>query len=361
MLKSRIFSSKATCAAALCVAWSIANAQSPPGPPPQPDMVINGAMRQQILGALVADLERYYVFPDKAAQYAAAIRSKQQHGAYDSVASAEQLAAQLTSDLQAVSHDRHLEIQYSAQALPSEVANAEPSAEEKAQDLAVYRRLNFGIETVGRLPFNIGYVDLRAFVPAPEVPHRFAAMMALLGDTRALIIDLRKNDGGDPDLVALLASYLFDRRTHLSDIYSRVDNRTHEMWTRAKLEGPRYGATREVYVLTSNKTFSGGEDFSYALKNLKRATLVGEPTGGGAHPGAPHVLNPHFAVFIPSGRSISPITHTDWEGTGVIPDIAVPADKALAVAQKRLLNGFLASEKDPQIREALHKRLHELD
>lgn len=361
MFKSRIFLFQTVCAAGLCAAASIANAQSPPGPPPQPDMVIDGAMRQQILGTLIADLERYYVFPDKAARYVAVLKSRQRQGAYDSLSSAERFAERLTSDLQTASHDRHLEIQYSAEAIPPDAAGAQPSAEEKAQDLATYRRLNFGIETVGRLPFNIGYVDLRAFMPAPEVRRRFAAMMTLLGDTRALIIDLRKNDGGDPDMVALLASYLFDQRTHLNDIYSRVDNRTHPMWTRARLEGPRYGAAREVYVLTSNKTFSGGEDFSYALKNLKRATLVGEATGGGAHPGAPHVLNPHFAVFIPSGRSISPITHTDWEGTGVIPDVAVPASKALVVAQKRLLQEFLASEKDPEIRDALNSRLHELD
>ena len=352
--------SRAACAATLCVG-SIAYAQSPPGPPPQPDMTVDAATRQHVVATLAADLGRYYVFPDKAKQYAAMLDAKQRQGAYDAVPSAVQLAQRLTQDLQAVSNDRHLEIQYSAEALPPENANTEPSAEEKAQDLALYRRLNFGVETVGRLPFNIGYVDLRAFMPAQEVPKRFAAMMTLLRDTRALIIDLRKNDGGDPDMVALLASYLFDKQTHLSDIYSRVDDRTHEMWTRAKQEGPRYGAAREVYILTSNKTFSGGEDFSYALKNLKRATLVGESTGGGAHPGAPHVLTPHFAVFIPSGRSISPITHTDWEGTGVSPDIAVPADKALAVAQKRLLTEFLASEKDPETRDALNKRLRELD
>jgi C-terminal processing protease CtpA/Prc len=350
-----------TCTASLCAAWSIANAQSPPGPPPQPDMVIDGAIRQQIVSTLVADLGRYYVFPDKAKQYAAILSARQREGAYDSVSSANQFAERLTTDLQSASKDRHLEIQYSAQALPPDSTNAQPSAEEKAQDLAVYRRLNFGIETVGRLPFNIGYIDLRAFMPAGQVRSRFAAMMTLLGDTRALIIDLRKNDGGEPDTVALLASYLFDKRTHLNDIYTRVDGRTHQMWTRSRIGGPRYGGTREVYILTSGKTFSGGEDFSYALKNLKRATLVGEPTGGGAHPGGPHLLNPHFAVFIPSGRSISPITHTDWEGTGVIPDISVPADKALVTAQKRLLGEFLANEKDPEVRDALERRLRELD
>jgi C-terminal processing protease CtpA/Prc len=324
-------------------------------------MVIDGATRQQIVNTLVADLERYYVFPDKAKQYAAMLRAKQQQGAYDGVASAEQFARQLTADLQIIGKDRHLAVEYSAKVLPPETANAEPSAAEKAQLLAIGRRLNFGIETVGRLPFNIGYVDLRAFMPPDQVRSRYAAMMTLLGDTRALIIDLRKNDGGDPEAVALLASYLFDKRTRLNDIYSRIDDRTHEMWTRARLDGPHYGASREVFVLTSSKTFSGGEDFSYALKNLKRATLVGETTGGGAHPGMPHMLTEHFAVFIPFGRSISPITHTDWEGTGVIPDVAVPADKALATAQRHLLSGLLATEQDPEIRDALNKRLHELE
>ncbi|MFK2931217.1 S41 family peptidase [Dyella agri] len=337
------------------------SAQSLPGPPAQPDMVVDSAMRQQVVGMLAADLERYYVFPDKAKQYAAALRAKQQQGAYDAVSSADQFAKRLTADLQAVSQDRHLAVEYSADALPPERTSDEPSAEEKAEMLSIGRRLNFGIETVGRLPFNIGYVDLHAFLPAEQVRSRYAAMMTLLGDTRALIIDLRKNDGGDPDAVALLASYLFDKRTRLNDIYSRIDDRTHEMWTQVRLDGPRYGGTREIYLLTSSKTFSGGEDFSYALKNLKRATLVGETTGGGAHPGMPHTLSEHFAVFIPFGRSISPITHTDWEGTGVIPDIAVPADKALATAQQRLLSAFLATEKDPGKREALNKRLHELD
>lgn len=351
----------AACAAVLWAAASIANAQSPPGPPPQPDMTIDSAARQQIVGALVADLDRYYVFPEKAKAYAAKLRSRQESGAYDAMSSAEQFASTLTADLQAVSPDGHLQVVYSADPMPLRNVGDAPSAKEQAEEAAQIRRLNFGFESVGRLPFNIGYLDLRAFAPPEQVEKKIAAAMVLLADTRALIIDLRKNDGGDPDTVALIASYLLDKRTHLNDIYSREDDRTHPMWSRDVLSGPRYGAQREVYLLTSHHTFSAGEDFSYALKNLGRARLVGETTGGGAHPGAGHMLNAHFGVFIPSGRSISPITHTDWEGTGVAPDIAVPADKALATAQTRLLSEFLATEKDPEIRDALNKRLHELD
>ena len=348
-------------AAVLWAAASMANAQSPPGPPPQPDMAIDGATRQQIVGTLIADLDRYYVFPEKAKAYATKLRAQQQSGVYGRISSAEQFASALTADLQAVSRDGHLQVVYSADPMPLRSEGNAPSAREQAEEAAQIKRLNFGFESVGRLPFNIGYLDLRAFASPQLAEKKIAAAMVLLADTRALIIDLRKNDGGDPETVALIASYLLDKRTHLNDIYSREDNRTHAMWSRDVLSGPRYGAQREVYLLTSHHTFSAGEDFSYALKNLGRAKLVGETTGGGAHPGAGHTLNAHFGVFIPSGRSISPITHTDWEGTGVAPDIAVPADKALATAQTRLLSEFLATEKDPEIRDALSKRLHELD
>jgi len=132
------------------------------------------------------------------------------------------------------------------------------------------------------------------------------------------------------------------------------------MWTSDVVDGPRYGSTRKVYLVTSHDTFSAGEDFSYALKNLKRATLVGETTGGGAHPGQPRRLAEHFAAFVPSGRSISPITHTDWEGTGVSPDIQASADDALDVAHRLALKDALAVETDPEIRESLTECIDEV-
>jgi C-terminal processing protease CtpA/Prc len=132
------------------------------------------------------------------------------------------------------------------------------------------------------------------------------------------------------------------------------------MWTRADVAGPRYGTERKVYVLTSHDTFSAAEDFSYAMKNLRRATLVGEVTGGGAHPGDMRRLDTHFGAFIPMGRSISPVTHTDWEGTGVEPDVKAAAKDALNVAQTLILQERLASEKDPAALERMRARLQEL-
>lgn len=328
--------------------------------PPQKDMRVDAAMRKQIVDGLITNLNQHYVFPEKAKAIEMLLRAKQQHGAYDAISSAEQLASVLTTDLQGITKDIHLEVEYSEEEIPEETTGDAPSAEEKAMELVQMKKQDFGIEAVERLKFNIGYLDLRAFAPPELVKSRIAAAMTLLGDTQALIIDLRRNRGGEPDGVALLASYLFEQRTHLNDIYLRDGDRTEQHWTSDKIDGPRYGATRKVYILTSHNTVSAGEDFAYALKNLKRATLVGESTAGGAHPGEPRRLSPHFDVFVPSGRSISPITHTDWEGIGVKPDIKAPAKDALNVAQILILRGFLATERDSQEKESMVRRLNEL-
>jgi len=328
--------------------------------PPQKDMAIDAATRSTVIDTLTADLDKYYVYPDQGKKFAAYLRSRQRGGAYDAISSAEKFADVLTGDLQSVGKDGHLEVRYGEDGFPELGKDGTPSLESQAHDLADEKRHNYGLESVGRLHCNIGYLDLHAFAEPDRVKGRYAAAMTLLGDTRALIIDLRRNHGGEPETVALLASYLFDSRTHLNDIYERESDATEQMWTSDVVDGPRYGSIRKVYLVTSHDTFSAGEDFSYALKNLKRATLVGETTGGGAHPGQPRRLAEHFAAFVPSGRSISPITHTDWEGTGVSPDIQASADDALDVAHRLALKDALAVETDPEIRESLTECIDEV-
>ncbi len=185
--------------------------------------------------------------------------------------------------------------------------------------------------------------------------------MALLADTKALIIDLRRCGGGDPETVMQVASYLYNRRTHLNDIYWRDEGRIEERWTADTVAGKPYGQARRIYLLTSGDTFSGGEDFAYALKNSGRATLVGETTGGGANAGSPRRLGAHFMMFVPTGRPISPVTHSNWEGVGVTPDLAVAADDALEVAHLAVVKELLATETDPRWKDILQSTLAELD
>lgn len=330
------------------------------GPPPQKDIAIDAAARRQVIGAVIANLDKAYVFPDKAAAMDARLRTSLQRGEFDSVTSADQFAQRLTATLREESHDGHLEVRYFEHALPPDAPDQEPSPREKAEEMTEQRRMNYGMSSVSRLKGNLGYMDIHQFGRLPGAGDRIEAAMNLLAETSALIVDLRHCGGGDPDTVMNFASYLYDRPTHLNDIYWRAENRTQRRWTQAQVAGHRYGQARKVYLLTSADTFSGCEDLAYALKNNHRATLVGENTGGGAHAGDPHRLSDHFMMFVPAGRPINPITHTDWEGVGVAPDVSVPAAKALDVAQVAALRAVMATESDPEWKAKLQERVDEL-
>jgi C-terminal processing protease CtpA/Prc len=328
--------------------------------PPQKDMSVDKSTRSEVIDGIVTNLDRAYVFPDKAAAMEKSLRAQQQHGDFDSVTSAEKFADMLTDALQRDSHDQHLVVRYFEDAIPLK-QDPDDSPVDKAAELADQRHFNFGINGVDRLQGDIGYIDLHQFGRPEGVATRVAAAMTLLGDTKALVIDLRHCGGGDPESVMLFASYLYDKPTHLNDVYWRDENRTEQRWTQASVAATKYGEARKLYLLTSSDTFSGCEDFAYALKNNKRATLIGETTGGGAHAGGPHRLDAHFMMFVPSGRPINPITHTDWEGTGVVPDIKASAKNALDVAQITALKALIPAETDPDWKRKLQERLHELD
>ncbi len=240
-----------------------------------------------------------------------------------------------------------MQLFYSADPIPPQQSDRKLSAEQQAEELAGMKSQNFGVERIERLPFNIGYLALQGFAPAKASADTIGAAMTVLTNTDTLIIDLRKNGGGDPATVAMLASYFLDERTHLNDIYYRSGDHTEQMWSSDFVTGARYGQKKELYILTSAHTFSAAEDFTYAMKNIKRATIIGETTGGGAHPGDVARLSDHFAVFVPNGRSISPVTKTDWEGTGVTPDVASSAADAMKTAQLAILKKIAAIEKNP--------------
>ena len=350
-------------AGGLCVlgfALYVMSIRSPEGPP-QSDMTLDPAMRKDLIEAVVSRMSRHYVFPEKAAAVEKLLRTQLQDGNYDSVTSAQAFAEALTDALQRNTGDRHLLVRYSEKTISERSPDQDASPEEKAEELLQQRRLNFGFESVGRLRGDLGYIDLHAFGRPQQTAERIAAAMRLLNDTSALIVDLRKCGGGDPETVMLFASYLFDKPTHLNDIYWRDENRIEERWTQADVPGGKYGETRKVYLLTSSDTFSGCEDFAYALKNIGRATLIGETTGGGAHAGSPQRLSAHFMMFVPSGRPINPVTHTDWEGVGVAPDIKTPAKNALAVAHVAALKELVATETDPDWKRRLEHTLADLD
>lgn len=292
-----------------------------------------------MLGRLAGLVEANYVFPDVGAELGKLLASRLAEGRYADVADERSLAALVTEDLQAVNGDKHLRLQYSEQEVPDE---SEESAELDA--MSRYAELHCdGIGRVERLDGNIGYLQLRPILfPASIAGDAAAAAMSLLGPADAMIVDLRDCLGGDPGMTALVCSYLFDERVHLTDFYEREGNRTTQSWTLPYTPGRRFGASKPVYVLTSATTFSGGEELSYALQQLGRATVVGERTGGGAHPREGFRLDPHLQATIPVARIINPVSGADWEGVGVKPDVEVAASDAFAAAYRLALDHVLS-------------------
>lgn len=320
----------------------------------QPDLPIDAATKTQIINDLTKELNESYVFAEMAKKMESSVKLRLQNKEYDKITSSREFAQKLTDDLQSVSRDKHLRVRFSFDKIPVRQDNREPSKEELENYQRFVRQINFGFEKVERLQGNIGYIDLRGFSDPEAGVETVAAAMNFVMNTDALIFDLRQNGGGDPAMVALICSYLFgEKPVHLNDLYWRKGDKTEEYWTKATVAGKRYGETKDVYVLTSNRTFSGAEEFSYNLKNLKRATIIGETTGGGAHPGSLFRINDHFGAFVPLGRAINPISKTNWEGTGVEPDVKVSKELALKTAYAMALNKIAEKTTDEPRKKAL--------
>jgi retinol-binding protein 3 len=329
---------------------AVAAAQQPPAPS---DRTVDATSRTAVVDMLIKELNDSYVFPETAKKMETDIRARLAAKEYDSITSSRGLAEKLTTDLQSVSKDKHLRVRYSHDVIPVRQDRREPTAAEIEQGKWFNKRVNYGFEKVERMNGNIGYVDLRGFNDDEAGADTVAAAMTFLQNTEAIIFDLRQNGGGNPAMVALISSYLFgDKPVHLNDLYWRKGNRTDEFWTKPELAKVKF-ANKDIYVLTSSYTFSGAEEFTYNLKNLKRATIIGETTGGGAHPGGMVRLADHFGVFIPTGRAINPISKTNWEGTGVEPDIKVPKEQALKVAYVAALTKSVDGIKDENIKSGV--------
>jgi hypothetical protein len=297
---------------------------------------IDAAERARVIDGAIVQLDDFYVFPDVAKRMGDSLRARLRRGAYDSETNGLVFGIKLNEELAEIAHDKHLRLDYSARPIPERSASATPSPEDIARQKVQMENVNCGFVKAEQLPGNVGYLKFNMFAPPDVCGPTASAAMNFLAGTRALIIDLRDNGGGDPAMVAYISSYLFSQRTHLNDLWVRKTGQTEEFWTRDTVPGRRFGREKPVYLLTSARTFSGAEEFSYDLKNLKRATIVGETTGGGAHPVSGHRIDEHFMIGVPFARAINPYSHTNWEGVGVQPDVKVPAADALTAAQNLL-------------------------
>ncbi len=312
-------------------------------------------LKSETVKQLARELRESYVMKQAGERAAINIERNLKKGVYASISKPEDFAKKLVTDVNDYCHDAHFRIRYSATPLPKRDNNRVPSAAELATHQKRLRLSNAGFERIERLGGNIGYIQFSNFMDVEAAERPIRATMEFVKDTDALIFDIRQNGGGSPDTVQLLCSYLFDKRTHLNDLYLREGDQTLEFWTQS-IRGPKY-LNKPIYVVVSKETGSAAEEFSYNLQTQKRATIIGEPTWGGANPGGNVRLNDHFTAFIPFGMAINPITKKNWEGTGVMPDVNIRAADALKEAHKLAIKALLdratTDEERARLRSAL--------
>ncbi|RAG83825.1 peptidase S41 [Streptacidiphilus pinicola] len=288
-----------------------------------------------VVDATAELLAEHYVFPEVAAELAALLRRRSAAGAYPTQSAAE-LAEAVTADLRSLNGDLHLRLKH----------HEEPVSSGQGEALMAEMRRKFdaslgGVPRVELLEGGVALLEIApAMFPVDWAAEPLAAALTLVAPAPALVLDLRRNTGGDPETVAFICAYLLDGRTHLNTLLKRQGEVAEQFWTPSHVPGARFGGSKPLYVLTSGATFSGGEELAYDLQQLGRAQIVGETTGGGAHPRKGWTVHPHLEASVPVARAVNPVSGTNWEGVGVRPDVPCDADealdRALALARARL-------------------------
>jgi hypothetical protein len=323
------------------------------------DTALDSAEREAVVEAVCENLEREYIFPDITDQYVRVLRDNLQSGTYDGIEEPHDFARAITDDLASVHRDRHLHVRFNPDWVSEERNRKE--LDQEAIELRQWRNrtANYGFRNIEILPGNIGYLRLDSFSYDSNAYDVAIGAMGVLANTDALIIDLRSNGGGSPEMVQFLCSFFLDNpRKHLNSFTYRDREKLTQYWTYTYLPGKRLIAT-DLYLLTSQNTFSAAEEFTYNLKSMERATIVGETTGGGGHDNKFVILTDRFMMSLPFARAVNPITNTNWEEVGVAPDVRVPRDSALEMALGMASKSLSEKENPPHIK-AYHEWYHDI-
>jgi hypothetical protein len=307
---------------------------------PAPAPSLDAAARKRVIDTAIAKMTEGYVFPDKVPAIAKALRSGLA-GKYRAINDPKAFADAVNADMEAVANDRHLRLLWSPDPLPPppDPDKIDPAMREKFREAMAEH--NYAIREAQILDGNIGYLKINGFLPPEDAGPTLAAAMGFLKNSDALIIDLRDNGGGDPQGVAMLVSYLEPPETLINTFHERDKVVNDQIWTAPYVPGGRWSTDKPVYVLTSKNTASGAEEFAYDMQQLKRGTVIGSSTWGGANPGKIEPIDAHFAMFVPFGMAVNPISKTNWEGVGVKPDVAIAPAEALDTAKRLALQKLL--------------------
>lgn len=300
------------------------------------EMILTNEYKKEVIEKLTILINDFYIYPDMAKKTSIHLNTQVEAGFFNEYKDNQSFAEALTKEVQSVNKDKHMRIMAN-KPFDAPENSLERKAEMRMDQINNYRSYNHGFNELKLLEGNVAYLDIRGFAEMDRAKEIADAYMKLMSQADAVIIDLSKNGGGSPHMVQYLCSYFFDQKLHLNSLYYREGNRTEEYWTLEEVGG-RKMADVPLFIVIGEETFSGAEEFSYNMQTQKRATLVGQTTGGGANPGRSMRINDNLSVFIPTGKAINPVTKTNWEGVGVIPEVATTVedtyDKTLDLAQK---------------------------
>ncbi len=314
--------------------------------------------KAKLFEKIKTELVKSYIIKSTAIEMVSYLDEKIKSGQYNDIKNGEEFAFIVTSDLRKVSKDLHLELIYFEKPLLS------GSEEDVSEDIWLKNLLQsngYGIKHKEILGGNIGYLQIPIFGPIAQCADTLFEAMEFVAATDALIIDLRECRGSlDPDMIPLLCGYFFENPVHLFDFENRKNNTIRQMWSAAYVPGKRY-LNKPIYILTSGRTFSGGEELAYDLKHLDKAIIVGQVTKGGAQPKYPVHLNEHFLITIPMERSVNAVTKTNWEQVGVKPNIETDAIKALSRAHQLAVEYKISKNTDSAQKEYLYTVLQNIE
>ncbi|HET8737982.1 MAG TPA: S41 family peptidase [Pricia sp.] len=318
--------------------------------------------KKKIISRIGEVLEERYVFPEMAETMKNGILENFASGNYDTVSSGRGFAFQLTEDLRNISKDLHLGVSYSDSEISTDSIPTVRELKEQQEWMdTILKENGYGVTKTDILEGNIGYIEMPMFGPLDRCADTLVAAMRKIEDTKALIIDLRNCRGSlDENTIPFLCSYFFEEPVHLFDFYIRPSDTTKQFWIYAWLPYKKY-VDKPIFILTSGRTFSGGEELAYDLQQLKRAMLIGETTKGGANPNERVVINTHYAMAVPYMRSVNPITQTNWEGSGVQPDSTVTSNRALYAAHILALDTLLTATTDVTQRRILSDQIKKVE
>jgi hypothetical protein len=322
----------------LCSA-PLARPQASPAP-------LSSEQKKAVLEKVVEELSAGYVHKEAADKIAQYLREQIAQDAYKAIKDEESFAKMLTADLRRIGNDEHLELVVHRPEPP-----ADPPRDPNAwiDDL---RLRNFDFNRLATLSGNVRYLELNSFPPPEVAGETAAASMRFLAGADAVIIDLRRNSGGTGEMAAFLATYFFEQRTSLVRTFRRVENSTTEDRTLAHVPGSKI-PTADLLILTSGSTFSAAEAFAFSLQQLKRATIVGEKTRGGANAGRYRPATDRFRVFVPIAHATSAATGKTWDKVGIEPDIKIEASGALNAAHREALSRLAQKASAPTRKKEL--------